>query len=282
MDFTAIIDVFGDFGAAAFGGLLVGLIFGVFAQQSQFCLRSATIEFWRGSIGPKTVIWLLTFGAALFGVQLLIAGQMIDTASVRQLSTAGTMSGAIIGGALFGIGMILARGCASRLLVLSATGNLRALIAGLILTVVAQASLTGLLSPLRTQLSTLWVVEPHARNLMAQLPNHSGLVVGGAILAFALAMAAYHRLTIWMALSGAGVGGSIILGWWYTSTLAQQSFEIIPVQSVSFTGPSADTLMALINQSSSAADFQCRAGAGRFCRIVPGLHAHWSIPNTEL
>ncbi len=265
MDFTAIIDVFGDHGAAAFGGLLVGLIFGVFAQQSQFCLRSATIEFWRGSIGPKTVIWLLTFGAALFGLQLMIAGQMIDTSSIRQLSTAGTMSGAIIGGGLFGFGMILARGCPSRLLVLSATGNLRALIAGLIVTVVAQASLVGVLSPLRAQLSTLWVVEPYARNMMAQLPSYTGLAVGAAIFVFALAMAAYHRLSIWMAVSGAGVGSSIILGWWYTSTLAQQSFEIIPVQSVSFTGPSADTLMALINQSSLPLTFNVA--------LVPGVFA---------
>jgi uncharacterized membrane protein YedE/YeeE len=265
LDIKAFSELLGDQGAAAFGGLIVGLLFGVFAQQSQFCLRSATIEFWRGAIGLKTVIWLLTFGAALFGVQLLIAAEMIDTSSVRQLSTAGTMSGAIMGGSLFGFGMILARGCASRLLVLSATGNLRALIAGLVLTVVAQASLSGVLSPLRVELSALWVIEPHARNMMAQLPNYTGLAVGAAILAFALALAVYQRLSIWIALSAVGVGATIILGWWYTSTLAQQSFEIIPVQSVTFTGPSADTLMALINQSSLPLNFNVA--------LVPGVFA---------
>lgn len=41
---------------------------------------------------------------------------------------------------MFGAGMILARGCASPLLVLSATGNLRAILTGLVLTLVAQAS----------------------------------------------------------------------------------------------------------------------------------------------
>lgn len=58
----------------------------------------------------------------------------------RALSARGSLSGAIIGGSLFGIGMVLARGCASRLLVLSATGNARALIAGLVFVVAAQAS----------------------------------------------------------------------------------------------------------------------------------------------
>ena len=53
---------------------------------------------------------------------------------------------------LFGVGMILCRGCASRVLVLSATGNVRALISGLIVTVAAQASLSGALSPLRVKI----------------------------------------------------------------------------------------------------------------------------------
>lgn len=261
----AVLDFLGEKEAAAFGGFIIGFLFGVFAQRSQFCLRSATIEFWRGSIGSKTIIWLLTFGAALFGVQLLIVFDLLDTSSVRQLSTIGTMSGAVIGGTLFGFGMILARGCASRLLVLSATGNLRALIAGLILTVVAQASLSGLLSPARIALSGLWTVGPDARNMMVQLPDYTGLVAGAAILAFALVMAFYRSLSLWVTLSSAGVGATIVLGWWYTGALSAQAFEIIPIQSVSFTGPSADTLMALINQSNLPLTFNVS--------LVPGVFA---------
>ena len=65
---------------------------------------------------------------------------MLDVSEARQLAATGSLSGAIIGGLMFGAGMILSRGCASRLLVLSGTGNLRALVTGLILTIVAQAS----------------------------------------------------------------------------------------------------------------------------------------------
>ncbi len=265
LDLTGLTDFIGDKGAAALGGLLVGLMFGVFAQRSQFCLRSATIEFWRGSIGPKTAIWLLAFGAALFGVQALVVEGTIDTTAVRQLSTPGTMSGAVIGGVLFGIGMILARGCASRLLVLSATGNLRALIAGLILTVVAQASLTGALSPLRNMLSALWIVEPGVRNMSAHLPSLAGLIGGALVLAFAVALAVYRRLPPWVMLASVGVGGAVVAGWWYTSILAQQAFDPVAVQSVSFTGPSANTLMAPINQPGLPFDFDIA--------LVPGVFA---------
>ncbi len=149
MDLTFYIDWLGDRGLECIGGLAVGLMFGFFAQRSQFCLRAATVEFWRGAPGPKLAIWLLVFFTALAGTQLLFMSGLLDKASVRQLSATGSLSGAIVGGLMFGVGMVLARGCASRLLVLSATGNMRAFMSGLLLTIVAQASLSGVLSPLR-------------------------------------------------------------------------------------------------------------------------------------
>ena len=145
MDLVWAAEQFGDKTVITIGGFLIGLLFGFFAQRSRFCLRAATIELWRGQFGPKTTIWLIVFGTALFGTQLLFVLDQLEEVNIRQLTQTGTLSGAIIGGLMFGIGMILARGCASRLLVLSATGNLRALLTGLILTVVAQASLRGCL-----------------------------------------------------------------------------------------------------------------------------------------
>jgi len=50
----------------------------------------------------------------------------------------------LIGGLLFGLGMVMTRGCASRLLVLSANGNLRTLLSGLIFAVTAWLALLGM------------------------------------------------------------------------------------------------------------------------------------------
>jgi len=102
------------------GGAVIGLGFGFLAQRSRFCLRAAVIEFWHRRFGEKLSVWLLAFSAAVIGVQLLALGGLLDTASARQIATRGSLSGALIGGLIFGIGMVLARGCASRLLVLSA------------------------------------------------------------------------------------------------------------------------------------------------------------------
>ena len=265
MDLTWLTETLGDDRTLALGGILVGLVFGAAAQRSEFCLRSATIEFWRGSMGTKTAIWLLAFGTALLATQSLISGEVLEAQQVRQIATAGTMSGAILGGLMFGTGMILARGCASRLLVLSATGNLRALVAGLILTVVAQASLRGVLSPVRQWLSSIWMVPPEVRDMAAMLPDGAGLVAGAGVLVLAMALALHCRLGPVTAITAVLVGGAVAGGWWFTATLASQAFDIVPVQSVSFTGPSVDTLMALINQPDVSYGF----GVG----LVPGVFA---------
>ena len=113
-------------------------------------------------------MWLLAFSSALILTQTMILLGAFDTANVRQLSSPGSVSGSLIGGLLFGIGMVLARGCSSRLLVLAANGNLRALLSGLIFAVTAQASMSGVLSPWREALGRLWTIDGgSARDLLA-------------------------------------------------------------------------------------------------------------------
>ncbi len=170
MDWVGWIEQWGEPAVLAVCGLLAGLGFGFFAQRSRFCLRAAVIEFWHGKFGDKLTVWLLSFGAAVVGVQLLIILGDLDVSTARQLSARGSMSGALIGGLIFGAGMVMTRGCASRLLVLSANGNLRALLSGLVFAVTAQASLGGALSPLRGVISSWWVVDGGpSRSLLAQL-----------------------------------------------------------------------------------------------------------------
>uniref|UniRef100_UPI0026239C57 YeeE/YedE thiosulfate transporter family protein n=1 Tax=uncultured Roseovarius sp. TaxID=293344 RepID=UPI0026239C57 len=165
-----LIDTYGDGAVLAMAGALVGVIFGAAAQHSRFCLRAATIEVAERGLGPRLSIWIIAFSAGVLSVQGAIAAGFLDVSEARPLAATGSMSGAIIGGLMFGAGMILARGCASRLLVLSATGNLRALVTGLVLTIVAQSALRGALSPAREGLATLWLVPGgEARNMLAHL-----------------------------------------------------------------------------------------------------------------
>lgn len=261
-----LIDRFGEPALMCAAGLLVGLLFGAAALHSKFCLRAATVEVSEGHPGPRMAIWLVAFFAALFAVQAAIIAGVLDTGAARQLAATGSVSGAVIGGLIFGAGMILARGCVSRLLVLSATGNLRAIITGLVVTIVAQASLSGALAPVREGLATLWTVPGgEARSILVALGLNVEIMTAIAALAlvFAIVFGVRQRLQPSELVAAALVGIAVCAAWALTYAIAQASFEVVPVQSVTFTGPSTDTLMALVGAPDVAPSF----GLG----LVPGV-----------
>jgi len=268
MELEILFGMFGEGGTATLAGLVIGLAFGIFAQRSRFCLRSAVIEFSRGTIGSRVSIWLLVFGAAVAGTQGLILSGTLDVSEARQLTAEGSLSGAVIGGLMFGAGMVFARGCASRLLVLSGTGNLRALVSGLILTVVAQSSLRGALSPVREWLAGLWTVSGgDSRDLIALLGfgGNAPFIFGLIVVGLALYYARRSRVGRWTVFGSLGVGTMIAVGWLVTYTISSHSFEPVGVKSISFIGPSTDTLMGLINQPTLPLVFDLG--------LVPGVFA---------
>lgn len=252
MDLVSVIDRIGEAPMAALMGLLTGVIFGIAAQRSRFCLRAATVEFARGSLGASVSVWLLTFSTALVWVQGSQALGLMHSADARMMAVPGSWSGAMIGGALFGIGMVLARGCSGRLLVLAATGNLRSVMSGLIFAVVAQMSLSGILSPLRDKIAGAWITSG-GRNLdllaWLGMPELSGLALGLACAALALILAHRARIGAARLVFASGVGFAVAVGWVLTFSLSQVAFDPVQIESATFTGPSAHTLMFFLDRN---------------------------------
>ena len=247
---AGLIEMVGEGVTLALGGAVVGIAFGFFAQRSRFCLRAAVIEFWHRRFGEKLSVWLLAFSSAVVAVQLLALTGFLDTSAARQIASRGSLSGALIGGALFGVGMILTRGCASRLLVLSANGNLRALLSGLIFAVTAQASLGGALAPLRETISSWWTIDGGpSRDILALLSvGHWGGLVFGLVWAVA-ALYFVGRSTSrsrWMWIGGIGTGLMVAAAWATSQWVAKNSFEPIQIQGMTFSGPSAEWLMRVL------------------------------------
>ena len=247
----AVIARLGEGGAVAAAGGLIGLLFGFFAHRSRFCLRSAVIEFARGTHEGKLTVWLFTFSTAVLLTQAFIMAGWLEVKDARQLAARGSLSGAAIGGTMFGIGMILARGCSSRLLVLAAQGNLRALLSGLVFAVTAQSALNGLLSPLRATIAGWWTVDGGgARDVLALtgLGHPGGLVFGAIWLAAALFWAWRQLVRFWGWFGAIGVGVMVALAWLVTYRIGLAVFDTTPpIQSLSFTGPAADMLMLVLS-----------------------------------
>ncbi|MCC1493973.1 YeeE/YedE family protein [Cognatishimia sp. F0-27] len=252
MDLVPLVDRLGDAPSAALFGLVTGIVFGVAAQRSRFCLRAAVVELARGRMEDRMAVWLLCFSTAVVWVQAAQLSGLIETGDARMMAVPGSWSGAVIGGLLFGAGMVLARGCSGRLLVLGATGNLRSIVSGLIFAVTAQMALTGWLSPARDSLAALSIT-PNGRNMellsSLGLPAYSGLLFGLATAALALHLARRHKIGLRRLVFASGVGFATALGWALTYALSQVAFEPVQVESLTFTGPSANTLMFILDKS---------------------------------
>lgn len=264
MDFLASsIERFGDRQVLAFGGLVIGLLFGLLAQRSRYCARAAVLECCERLPAVRTSVWWLGFAACVLGVQVLVMTGALRPEVSRFMAQPGSYSGAIVGGLLFGIGMVLAKACAGRMIVLSGQGNLRAVLAGLIFAVAVQASIGGWLAPLRRALAALWPVDPgphrNVLNLLGAAP-WVGTVLALAMLVSALMLFVRHHRGRWgLGLIASGAGLCVALAWGFTQAVATQSFEAVAVQSLTYSSPSAEWLMRVLS-SDSAAGFGFESG----------------------
>ena len=258
MDFLSIVETLGEGRTALLMGVITGITFGVAAQRSRFCLRAATVEFARRQMGDKVAVWLLTFSTAVVWVQAAGLLGYIDIPEARIMAIPGSWSGAIVGGLMFGVGMIMARGCSGRLLVLAATGNLRSLVSGMVFAVVAQMTMGGWLKAPRDWIASQWITSG-GRNVdllsALHLPEWGGLAFGLMLAVLALIIARKNRIGASRLIFGAGVGFAVALGWALTTALSRVAFDPYPIESATFTGPSANTLMFLLDSGNAVLEF---------------------------
>ncbi len=238
--------------AAIWFGLGLGLLFGLLAQRTRFCLRRA-IAGDPGDRRPAAAVWLMALAVAVLGTQLAVAQGLVGFSGHRFHAADLPWLAITVGGMLFGIGMVLARGCASRLTVLTGQGNLRALMVLLVFAVVAHATLKGVLAPLRSTLASVTVPLGEVTSLAA-LPG-AGLLWAGGIALAALAFALRSGASRW-SLSGAALLGALVpLGWVGTGLILYDDFDPIAMESLAFTSTWSDSLFFAIASSSIPAGF---------------------------
>ena len=234
----------GPFQAAALFGLLVGLAFGALAEVTRFCLRRAVA----GAPGerlPAAGVWAAALLTALLGTQAAVLWGFVDFSGHRFMAGDVPVLAIVLGGLLFGVGMVLTRGCISRLTVLSGTGNLRAATVLVIFAIVAHSTMKGVLAPLRTALGSVTATFDPALPLAAA----AVLALGAAALALRSGARPLH-----LALAGL-LGLLVPLAWVGTGFVLFDEFDPIPMESLSFTLPSAEALFWSIAGTSVPAGF---------------------------
>ena len=239
-------------------GLVLGCAYGALAQRSALCLRRSLVGQWRDCL-PALGAWAIAMACAIAGTRLAIVSGVISFEVHRFLAPDLPVASVLLGGALFGAGMVLAGGCVSRLTVLAGTGNLRALFVLLVFAVTAHAVMKGALASVREALGAATVHGGESTALTA-LPGGEAwpLVLAVAALLFALRSGAQISH---LAMAGA-IGLLVPLGWVGTGFLLQNDFDPLPMQSLGFTRPMADTLFWTVAATSIPAGFGTGLAAG--------------------
>jgi len=155
----------------------------------------------------------------------------------------------VASGLIFGAGMVLTRGCVSRLTVLTGSGNLRAALVLVVFAVVAHATLKGVLAPVRTTLGSVTL------SLDSSALPGNPLLWASLIALAALAFALRSGNRVGTLVLAALIGALVPLGWVGTGYVLLDEFDPIAMESLSFTSAAADALFFTVASTSISATF---------------------------
>jgi uncharacterized membrane protein YedE/YeeE len=208
------------------GALLIGLLLGAAGQASRFCVRGAVADWFIFGGKARWTSWVLAVAVAALGSQWLISIGWIDATRSLPWQPRFPWASYLVGGLLFGYGMVLAGGCPQRSLVKTGAGNLRCIVTLVAAAVAAQMTLRGVLAEVRTEGLDRWaVVLPAPQDagslLSGWLPLSAPAVrwlLVGTLVAGAVVLLWRQRTVLdrshWV--GGIAVGLLVTLAWWLT------------------------------------------------------------------
>lgn len=245
--------------ALGLGGLLIGFAFGAVVYRTNYCAMGSLSDIHNFGDYRRFRAWILAAATALLGTQLLHSAGLVALEKSMYLGSSFNWFGYIIGGFIFGIGMVFAGGCPSRNLARAGGGDLRSLLTLIVLGVVAYMTIAGLIAPVRVALenaTAFGMGGAGGQSLGALLSSLTGaargsvsLIVTLLIVAAALAycfLDLRFRTSAVHIISGLAVGLTVVAGWAVTG-LAYDDMATRPVAPISLTyiRPMGDTLQWL-------------------------------------
>lgn len=234
--------------------LLASLVFGAIAQKTHFCTMGAVSDVVNMGDWSRMRQWALAVGVAMAGFAVLVGTGQIDASKVVYASNRILWLSALVGGLMFGFGMVLASGCGSKTLVRIGGGSLKSLVVFLALGVSAFATLKGITAVLRTATVDRIVIDmASGAALPAWIAASTGLapksvaltiglLIGGGLVIWSLAGRDFIRFD--NLLAGAGVGTVVVAMWWVSGQLGYVAEHPETLQEV-FLGSSSGRTEAL-------------------------------------
>ena len=211
---------------AAFG---LAVVFGAIAQRTHFCTMGAVADIVNIGDWTRMRMWIMAIGVAMLGFNAMVAAGWVEAAQSIYAGPSLLWLSNIVGGLLFGVGMVLASGCGSKTLVRVGGGNLKSLVVLFVLAVAGYATMRGVVAVARVAtLDAAAIALPTGQDLPSLLAHATGtsrhslaLWLGGGLGVVLLGWGLWRPegRSAEVLLAGLGVGAVIVGVWWVSGRL---------------------------------------------------------------
>ena len=258
-------------------GFLIGVLFGIIAHRTRFCTMGGLYDIHAEGNWLRFRAWILAAATAIIATQAMQYMGWLDLSKSFFLAPTVNWASLLLGGFVFGIGMVLASGCGMRMLVRMGTGDLRAFIVVLIVGVTGYMTLRGILSILRTSLNdafSLNVTELGYKtpSLADILQVSMGLSPQNALLTASAGLAGLMLLFCFLSYSfrrsfrhifaGLAIGLLAASAWWATGVIGNDEFDPVPVVGLSFIAPTGNMIQYLMTYTGATITFSIASVMG--------------------
>ena len=249
-----------------FGG---GVLLGLAARLARFCTLGAIEDAYYGGSRDRILMWPLALGVAIFSTFALNEAGLLDLGGSVYLRNAFSLSDSIGGGLVFGIGMALAGNCGFGALSRLGGGDLRSLMIVIVIGIASYAAAVGPLAEMR-----IWLfprpeaIDPSSSSLAALLQSRFSLpplLLAATISIILLIIGLSDRdvrsnknVVFWSIM----VGVAITSGWLGTSWVKTHGFDVVSVESHTFTMPFGEAMLQMMTATGTSGGFSVGSVAG--------------------
>jgi len=273
----------------------LAFVFGAIAQKTHFCTMGAVADIVNMGDWSRMRMWLLAIGVAVLGAGALHAAGLIDLGKSIYRTPNFTWLSYLVGGACFGVGMVLASGCGGKTLIRIGGGNLKSLVVFMVLGLVAYMTMRGIFGVFRVNVLEKAVITFTGGQDIPALLVALGMeaktafllaviAIGGGLTAFSLLKRDFWSFD--NLLAGLGIGLTVVAAWYVSGHLGyiaehpdtlEEAFVATNsgrMEALSFVAPQAYTLELLMlwSDTSRTVTFAIATALG----VIAGSFA-WSI-----